>query len=524
MKIQYVCHSCIYIDTGDAKIVTDPWFSGAAYHNQWNLFPKPVNANILSDVDHVIISHGHEDHLHSKSLKLLPKTAKVFYPYLWRKGVNKYLHGLGFKDVQEAFSFKTYKLTQDTKVTYIANNLDAIVIIESKGKVLVNLNDALNSHHKNIIRLVVGQIKKRWPKIDYLFCGLGGAGYFPNTVHYEGKKDREIGKLREQFLAHNFCKLIKLLQPDIVLPFTPGFALLAPGQQWINEIKFPRELLDKYYRDNFDADSKIWFVNMYPGDELEENVFNKCSPYHSKLKNNSLSHLIPTEYAEEIKEAKKKKWADEESARRVMENLKKYIPKAAKLLNRETLNDVRFAVCLTDVMKDKYFNIEFKNNHLVIFRSKELLDNRRLMIKTRTDIMDYSYSGPWGGDVLFIGYACDIDVFDESALEENLDIICLRLLTRYPTALGNLRRNPLRGLRYIASNPKISALALKHKILSRGKANKLPFNERSHWLNKSACEICGICDFPLMDQSFGDSLRETEAVEEVPFAKTKLVY
>lgn len=28
MKIEYVCHACLLVDTGDIGIATDPWFSG----------------------------------------------------------------------------------------------------------------------------------------------------------------------------------------------------------------------------------------------------------------------------------------------------------------------------------------------------------------------------------------------------------------------------------------------------------------------------------------------------------------
>ena len=37
-----------------------------------------------------------------------------------------------------------------------------------------------------------------------MFCGFGGAGYFPNTIRCPGKNDLEIGQAREQLFAHNF--------------------------------------------------------------------------------------------------------------------------------------------------------------------------------------------------------------------------------------------------------------------------------------------------------------------------------
>ena len=34
MKIEYIGHACLLIDTGKIKIATDPWFYGPAY--SWN--------------------------------------------------------------------------------------------------------------------------------------------------------------------------------------------------------------------------------------------------------------------------------------------------------------------------------------------------------------------------------------------------------------------------------------------------------------------------------------------------------
>ena len=81
MRVEYDCHACLAIDTGDIRIVTDPWFDGPAYCNQWHLFPKPIDLSSLAEVDVVLVSHGHEDHLHAPSLSKLPGNARVFYPY-----------------------------------------------------------------------------------------------------------------------------------------------------------------------------------------------------------------------------------------------------------------------------------------------------------------------------------------------------------------------------------------------------------------------------------------------------------
>src|SRR5205823_2432260 len=151
------------------------------------VFPKPVNTQILAQADVVALSHGHEDHFHEASLRLLPKTARVLYPYSWYGGATQFLHDLGFEEVVEAAAQKTYKLSSDTSVTYIVNGLDSIVVIESRDKVFVNINDALHSYPPKIQDLFIHALKQRWPRIHTVFCGFGGASYFPNTIHCPGK-------------------------------------------------------------------------------------------------------------------------------------------------------------------------------------------------------------------------------------------------------------------------------------------------------------------------------------------------
>src|SRR5207248_2017997 len=132
-----------------------------------------------------------------------------------------FMNELGFKDVNEAVSYKPYRISPSTTISFLTTSMDTIMIVECNGKVLVDLNDALNSHHENVVRLFIDEIKKRWKKIDYLFVGLGGAGYFPNMVHHHSKNDFEIGELREQMFVHNWCRLVHDLQPEKVFPFAP---------------------------------------------------------------------------------------------------------------------------------------------------------------------------------------------------------------------------------------------------------------------------------------------------------------
>lgn len=509
MKVEYISHSCIFVDTGDARIVFDPWFNGSAYCNQWHLFPKPLNTDILNTVDHIMISHGHEDHLHQQSLSLLPKNAKVYYPYLWQAGIHGYLNELGFNDVNEAVSYKEYAITPNTNITFLTTSMDTIMILESNGKVLVDLNDALNSHHENIVQLFIAEINKRWKKIDYLFVGLGGAGYFPNMVHHPSKNDNEIGLIREQKFVHNWCRLVHDLNPLQVLPFAPGFILLNQKTKWINELKFPRETLLDYYKKYYDPNPTFELIVMYPHDQFIDGVFIKKSPYHDQLINNSLNHLINDMYAEEIIEANKEEFAEPGMGDIILEKLIKHIPHAGRVFTEEILSQIDFVIRLDDIIEMNYFNIEYRNKKWNICRGNEILSGKKLLLYTKSRFLNFSLDNEWGGDVFIGGYSCDIDILDDIALSQNLDMACVRLLTCYPIGSEAMLQEPLRAIKYLYNNPVLAKLSLKQKLFTPKILNKIDYNERDRWINKSKCEVCQICDIPLLSYELGEQLNNS---------------
>ena len=81
MKITYISHASLLIEVNGIKILTDPWIAGPAYCEQWYVFPPPIDGynELLHDIDFVLLSHGHEDHTHHETLKLINKSAQIFY-------------------------------------------------------------------------------------------------------------------------------------------------------------------------------------------------------------------------------------------------------------------------------------------------------------------------------------------------------------------------------------------------------------------------------------------------------------
>ncbi len=494
MKLTYLAHSSFLIECGAKKLLFDPWLRGPAYFKQWFQWPLPPKDWEKLQIDGILISHGHEDHLHIPTLKLLDKSAVVFFPFQWRAGIKPFLNLLGFSEIREAVTFKSYFLGE-IKITYLGYSLESVIVVEYGGEVLVNINDALNSNHENATNYLLSKIKLRWPKIDYLLSGWSGASYFPNQVRYPGKNDREIGQLREQYFAHNFFRFTHFLEPRFSIPFAPGFVLLRNENRWINHIKFPREKSEQYYKDHFDPPAKVTFLISYPGDVIENGVLERRSELHG-IESEMQYELAYRNYKNESEECNSIVNISEDQVVRLIKELTYWMNCNKVLYHERVLEDAEFGIQLTDVPEPSFLNVLWDGKRFSVSRKSVAASSNKLLIRTEGQKLLYALSKVWGGDVLSIGYGVTVDVFEESTLEKNLDIVCIRLITRYPMAREDLRKFPFRAVKFFASNPKLTALWIRQKVLLKPYVNRFPFNERDHWLTYNKCDLCAVCKMP----------------------------
>jgi len=495
MKITYISHAALLIEVEGLKIVTDPWLKGSSYCEQWFLFPKPSGVEQAFDTDFILYSHGHEDHLHPESLKLLNKDAKIFYPYSWYDGAKSFFDEMGFRNVTEAINEKTYKLNKDTSVTYFSNNLDNIMVIENKGKVLVDVNDALHSAPEFIMRSIISKIKKKWPAIDYVFSSYGGAAYFPNCIKFAGKDDVEIGKMRELFFLNNFCTFVKLLDPVFAIPFASDFVLLDEDQQWMNTVKFPRNQVKEYYKIFTANTTSVKILELYPGDYMDNDKVVECSVYHQKVRKDGLMYLIKDEYAAEIEQKKHIKKLSDAQAADVLEKLRKHIIEKLYVIPPEKRKKIKYALQLTDYSGSKYFNIDIRGAEPNVYVTDVFEKDNILLMKIRSTTLLFSLQEEWGGDAIIIGYGCMIEIYDINTVKEDLSTLCVRLITNYPNTKEYLQRAPLRAIKYLMTD------SLKRNSLLPGKSKKITFSDprlgdNLLWLSKTKCEICKACNLP----------------------------
>jgi L-ascorbate metabolism protein UlaG (beta-lactamase superfamily) len=92
-RIHYLGHATALIEIGDRRILTDPVLTGRV------AFIRRVGdrPSFSSQPDGVLISHGHQDHLHRASLGMISTGVPIVVPI----GLGALVRGWGFEHVEE---------------------------------------------------------------------------------------------------------------------------------------------------------------------------------------------------------------------------------------------------------------------------------------------------------------------------------------------------------------------------------------------------------------------------------------
>ncbi len=94
-RIVFLGHASVLIELDGVRLLTDPLLRGRVAHLRRRV--APVDPGSFADVDAVLISHLHHDHLDLPSLRALGTTTPVLAP----RGAGEWLRARGFDAVRE---------------------------------------------------------------------------------------------------------------------------------------------------------------------------------------------------------------------------------------------------------------------------------------------------------------------------------------------------------------------------------------------------------------------------------------
>jgi glyoxylase-like metal-dependent hydrolase (beta-lactamase superfamily II) len=250
VRTRCVGHACLEVEAGGLRLLTDPWWAGPAYSNQWYPWPTPRPEGVEERaLDYVYLSHGHEDHLHLDTLARLRRGAVALVPESLTGPVDGFLRETGlFREVKVLRHGETVELREGLRATVYVNLTDSMLVLEHGGEVLLDGNDCLHASPDPVIDYFCRLLKQNHGRIDTLFLGHGGASWYPTCLRLPGTDEVQVAREREAHFQRAFFRVVQQLQPRVAGAFAASFALLEPHNRWINEVKFDMPTVEEAAR------------------------------------------------------------------------------------------------------------------------------------------------------------------------------------------------------------------------------------------------------------------------------------
>jgi L-ascorbate metabolism protein UlaG (beta-lactamase superfamily) len=93
VRITYVGHATVIVETKGSKFITDPLLvKRIACIGPKRKVPFIMEPDALDDIDFITISHGHFDHLDLRSLRMIPRDVPVVCHPMLQRIVRKTKH------------------------------------------------------------------------------------------------------------------------------------------------------------------------------------------------------------------------------------------------------------------------------------------------------------------------------------------------------------------------------------------------------------------------------------------------
>jgi L-ascorbate metabolism protein UlaG (beta-lactamase superfamily) len=234
VKVTFIGHAALLIEAGGLRVLSDPWWQGPCFGNQWWLYPKPYLECLNgSPVDYIFIADEHSDHFHRGTLRRFPRGTKLI---VWKGPV--------LAPALRDMDFEVIQLGPD-EVRDLGNGVmcqimptgggDTLMIIKDHNEVCVNANDSLHAAPSIVQDKLTAQIKALYPRIDYLFCAYGIASHFPNCYVIPGKDYVGTAENRQRHFNRQWARIVKLLEPRFAFPFAADVVFLDSDLFWTNE-------------------------------------------------------------------------------------------------------------------------------------------------------------------------------------------------------------------------------------------------------------------------------------------------
>lgn len=254
MRLRYLAASCVLVESGNTRILCDPWLVDGAYYGSWAHYPPvEIDPAELVDVDGLYISHIHPDHFDPATLAQLDTDIPVYiHDYRW-DFLRKNIERLGFEVIELSHDERT-PLGGDLHLTVLASDdcdpevcgsyfgcgwwmdsvtsgpgrgagstqIDSMGVFDDGDHVIVNANDCRWPMSQRAAR----RVKETFGAVDLLLMQYAAANFYPQCMaDYTPEQKRAAAGSVIQEMYGDAEGFIRTLEPDHFMPFAGSYTL-----------------------------------------------------------------------------------------------------------------------------------------------------------------------------------------------------------------------------------------------------------------------------------------------------------
>jgi hypothetical protein len=314
-------------------------------------------------------------------------------------------------------------------------------------------------------------LRGRFPTIDYLFCGFGGASYFPNCVHVPGKDDLAVARARELYFLHNFGFIAEQLRPRNAFPFAAHFVLPDEQNWWMSALRLRMDAPSDTLR-SLSPETATAFFDLQTGDYVEDDVVH-ASPLERPNPPEGARDAVLERYGPPAARPPLDDGAFQDLV----------VAIRARLAERPQSAPLDAAIVFTDdASRALHLQIECGGASVQAV-SPDDLDHLapQLTVHTRSDLVRSTLRTPFGKDLISIGYGGQFHLRSAADLASSPHDRLLHLLSPIqPRWRQHLRERPLRTLRYLVGDPSMRYAAARRFLRPRAavQSERAPYDLR----------------------------------------------
>lgn len=237
MQIETLGHAVMVLSEADGTpiLATDPWILGSTYWRSWWVenYPSAEEIARIASAPFLYLTHEHPDHLHPPSLRKIAEVAatrpQVLVPDFLEIKMAGYLAAQGWQVRRlPARSWVDLKPGVRVMALPIWNN-DSILLIETPGALIVNLNDAKPG---KAALDQLGDLTQRIGKRCVLLRSYSPAG--PSNNYFRDGQRLPAGKQGYLNAVQGACRRVRA---DDFIPFASQVVFRRPDTDWANDFK-----------------------------------------------------------------------------------------------------------------------------------------------------------------------------------------------------------------------------------------------------------------------------------------------